>query len=143
MLHGADDFARMAGKVAAKDAPWFQGWERLTANSHARAGWTPRPLETVVRGGDGQNYPQLYNDVHAAYQNALRWKAGGGTEHADTARDILNAWSGTLKTTTGDADRFLAAGIYGYQFANAAEIMRGYDGFDELGFGTLAYVLEP
>jgi hypothetical protein len=43
---------------------------------------------------------------------------------------ILNAWSAKLTTITGDADRFLAAGIYGWQFANAAELMRGYPGFD-------------
>ncbi|WP_460704841.1 RICIN domain-containing protein, partial [Myceligenerans halotolerans] len=29
-----------------------------------------------------------------------------------------------------NADRFLAAGIYGYEWANAAELMRGYPGFD-------------
>ncbi|AXK31577.1 cell wall anchor protein [Streptomyces armeniacus] len=130
MLHGADDFARMAERVGAGTAPWTAGWERLTANRHSAAGWTPRPAETVVRGGEGQNYPNLYHDVHAAYQNALRWKVTGDTAHADTARDILNAWSGTLEAVTGNADRFLASGIYGYQFANAAEIMRDYDGFD-------------
>ncbi|MGP3976224.1 alginate lyase family protein [Streptomyces sp. 8N114] len=130
MLHSADDFARMAEKVKAGADPWNSGWKRLTANSHSAAGWTPRPAETVVRGGAGQNYHQLYHDIHAAYQNALRWKVSGDTAHADTARDILNAWSGTLKTVTGNADRFLASGIYGYQFANAAEIMRGYEGFD-------------
>ncbi|MBO8200601.1 alginate lyase family protein [Streptomyces smyrnaeus] len=130
MLHSADDFARMAEKVRAGAEPWKSGWERLTANPHSAAGWTPRPLETVVRGGDGQNYPQLYKDIHAAYQNALRWKVTGERAHGDTARDILNAWSAKLRTVTGNADRFLASGIYGYQFANAAEIMRGYDGFD-------------
>jgi hypothetical protein len=76
----------------------------------------------------------LYNDIHATYQNALRWKVSGDPAHADAARDILNAWSGTLQTLTGDADRFLAAGIYGYQFACAADIMRGYPGFDLAGF---------
>ena len=33
------------------------------------------------------------------------------------------------RSITGNADRFLAAGIYGYQFANAAEIMRTYEGW--------------
>ncbi|MDT0347372.1 alginate lyase family protein [Streptomyces litchfieldiae] len=60
----------------------------------------------------------------------MRWKVTGDAAHGNKARDILNAWSGTLTTVTGNADRFLAAGIYGYQFANAAEIMRGYSGFD-------------
>ena len=50
---------------------------------------------------------------------------------------ILNAWSSTLTSVTGNADRFLAAGIYGYQFANAAELMRGYSGFDLDRFKTM------
>jgi hypothetical protein len=120
----------MAEHVAAGDEPWLSGWNRLTANSHSAAGWAPDPRETIIRGGDGQNYPTLYNDVHAAYQNALRWKITGDTAHADTARDICNAWSRTLTTITGNSDANLAAGIYGYQFANAGEILRDYTGFE-------------
>ncbi|WP_062204653.1 alginate lyase family protein [Streptomyces sp. NBRC 109706] len=130
MLHTQADFDRMSDRVAAGTNPWLSGWNRLTANGRSSAGWAQRPTATIIRGGDGQNYPQLYNDVHAAYQNALRWKITGDPAHGDKARDILNAWSGTLTTVTGNADRFLASGLYGYQFANAAEIMRGYGGFD-------------
>ncbi|KAB8162032.1 cell wall anchor protein [Streptomyces sp. 3MP-14] len=137
MLHAQADFDRMRGHVEANTQPWLSGWNRLTANGHSSATWAERPTATIIRGGDGQNYPQLYNDVHAAYQNALRWKVSGDTAHGDKARDILNAWSGTLTTVTGNADRFLASGIYGYQFANAAEIMRGYDGFDLGRFQTM------
>jgi hypothetical protein len=121
----------MASNVRSGAQPWQAGWNRLVANGHSQSTWKPRATATIVRGGaTGQNYRVLYNDVHAAYQNALRWRVSGDTAHADTARDILNAWSATLTTVTGDADRFLAAGIYGYQFANAAALMRGYPGFD-------------
>jgi hypothetical protein len=130
LLHTQADFDRISARVKAGAQPWLAGWQRLTANGRSHSSWTPRPLETVMRGGTGENYAQLYIDIHAAYQNALRWKITGDTAHGDAARDILNAWSGTLKTLTGNADRFLAAGIYGYQFANAAELMRGYPGFD-------------
>jgi hypothetical protein len=130
MLHTAADFARIRAKLAAGDPVVTAGWRRLTGNGRSQSSWRPRPLATVIRGGDGQNYPQFYLDIHAAYQNALRWRISGETAHADTARDILNAWSHTLTAVNGNADRFLAAGIYGYQFANAAELMRGYDGFD-------------
>lgn len=58
------------------------------------------------------------------------WNRLTATAHGDTAVRILNAWSATLTTLTGNADRFLAAGLYGYQFANAAELMCGYSGFD-------------
>lgn len=130
MLHTQADLDRMAAMVSANAHPWRAGWDLLVTNGHAQSSWTPRPAETIIRGGTGQNYPQLYNDVHAAYQNALRWKITGDSAHGDCARNILNAWSGTLQQITGNSDANLAAGIYGYQFANVAEIMRGYPGFD-------------
>ncbi|MFJ5228124.1 alginate lyase family protein [Streptomyces sp. NPDC088400] len=130
MMNAFGELNRAKVRVAAGNDPWLAGWNRLTANAHAQSGWKARPQATVIRGGTGENYGTLYNDIHAAYQNALRWKIGGTGAHGDTARDILNAWSATLTTVTGNADRFLAAGIYGWQFAQAAELMRGYSGFD-------------
>jgi Alginate lyase len=138
LLHTQADFDRMAAKVSGSTQPWKAGWDRLVANSHSRSGWKPNPQATVYRGsGTPENYATLYNDIHAAYQNALRWKITDDSAHGDTARDILNAWSGTFTTLTGTADRFIAAGIYGYQFANAAELMRGYPGFDLDRFKTM------
>lgn len=130
LLHTAEDFARMSARVKASQQPWLAGWDALTQSSHARATWVPRPTAVVTRGGSPQNYPVLYKDIHAAYQNALVWRVSGNEDHARTARDILNAWSHTLTEITGNADRYLAAGIYGYQFANAVELMRDYEGFD-------------
>jgi hypothetical protein len=130
MLHTQADFDRMYDRVSTNTQPWRAGWEKLIANGRAQSTWTPRPTATIIRGGTGENYPQLYNDIHAAYQNALRWKVSGNTAHRDTAVNICNAWSGTLTTLTGNADRYLASGIYGYQFANAAELLRGAPGFD-------------
>jgi hypothetical protein len=130
LLHTSADLARMRTRVRAKAQPWLAGWERLAGNSHSAATWKPRPLAVIYRGsGTPENYGTLYNDIHAAYQNALRYQIIGDRAHGDAARDILNAWSATLTTVTGTGDRFLASGIYGYQFANAAELMRGYPGF--------------
>ncbi len=137
MLHNWGDMNRAKVRVAAGNDPWLSGWNRLIANGHAQSTWQPNPQATIIRGGDGQNYGILYNDIHAAYQNALRWRIQGTTAHGDCARNILNAWSGTLTTVTGNADRFLAAGIYGYQFANVAELMRDYPGFDLARFKTM------
>ncbi|MER5936153.1 alginate lyase family protein [Streptomyces sp. NPDC001928] len=130
MLHNAGDINRAKVRVAAGTDPWLSGWNRLTANSHSQSTWTNRATATIIRGGTGQNYGLLYNDIAAAYQNALRWRVGGAEANAAAAAGILNAWSRTLTTVTGNADRFLAAGIYGWQFANACELMRGYGGFD-------------
>jgi len=133
LLHTGADLARMAAKVKAGAAPYTAGYAKLTANRHAQSGWTANPQATVYRGaGSPQNYATLYNDIHAAYQNALRHHVGGDSAHADTAVAILNAWSAKLTTLAGSADRFLAAGLYGYQAANAAELVRDHGDF-ELG----------
>lgn len=138
MLHTQADLDRMAAKVAANAQPWQAGYARLAANSHAQSTWRPNPQATIYRGsGTPDNVGTLFNEVHAAYQNALRWKITGDTAHGDAARDILNAWSGTFKTLGGTGDRFIAAGIQGYQFANAAELMRDYPGFDLGRFKTM------
>lgn len=137
MLHAYGELNRAKVRVAAGNEPWLSGWQRLTANRHSASSWTPNPQATIIRGGTGENYGILYNDIHAAYQNALRWKIAGTAANGDAAVRILNAWSATLTTVTGNADRFLAAGIYGYQFANAAELMRGYSGFDLARFQTM------
>jgi hypothetical protein len=133
MLHTPADFDRMKAKINAGAQPWKGGWDKLVANSHSQSGWTPRPVEEIVRGTTDkpQNYWLLYNDAHAAYQNALRWHISGSTEHRDAAVRICNAWSQTLKSIYWPpSDSRLASGIYGYQFANAAELIRGAPGFD-------------
>jgi hypothetical protein len=86
-------------------------------------------VATLIRGGDGSNFGRMVIEMQRAYQAALRWKIGGEVACAEQAVALLNAWSSMMTTLTGDADRFLAAGIYGYQWANAAEIMRAYSGW--------------
>ena len=131
MLHTPADFARMTAKLKAGARPYTEGFAKLTANRHAQSGWVARPSAVVYRGGGTpQNYATLYNDIHAAYQNAVRWRITGESAYGDTAVAILNAWSATLTSVQGSADRFLAAGLYGYQFANAAELVRDHDGFE-------------
>ncbi len=107
LLHTQADFDRMAASVKAGAQPVKAGWDRLVANRHSQSTWTARPSAMVVRGGAGQNYPTMYNDIHAAYQNALRWKITGDAAHGNTARDILNLWSSTLTALNGNSDRFL------------------------------------
>ncbi|MDO0914640.1 alginate lyase family protein [Streptomyces sp. DT2A-34] len=131
LLHTRADLGRMAAKVKAGATPYTAGFAKLTANRHSRSGWAANPQEIVYRGaGTPQNYATLYNDVHAAYQNALRHHVSGDSAHADTAVAILNAWSAKLTALHGSADRFLAAGLYGYQIANAAELVRDHPDFE-------------
>ncbi|AMP05224.1 LamG-like jellyroll fold domain-containing protein [Collimonas pratensis] len=132
LLHTQADFDRMSQKVKANAAPWVDGWNVLIANSHARLSYMPRPQVAIYRGSDGvhaENYALLYNDIAATYACALRWKISGDTTYADKAVAILNAWSSTLTLLGGNSNVDLAAGLYGYEFANAAEIMRSYSGW--------------
>jgi hypothetical protein len=139
LLHTQADFDRMAAQVGAGAQPWKAGWDRLARNTHSSSSWTPNPQSSIVRGsGCTENYSTAYNDIAAAYQNALYWKVTGDTAHADTAAKILNGWASTLKSVSMcSSDGYLAAGLYGYEFANAAEILRGYSGFDLAAFQTM------
>ncbi|MCV9878377.1 LamG-like jellyroll fold domain-containing protein [Brenneria izbisi] len=129
LLHTEDDFALIRKKIAVSAQPWLDGWNALLSDGFSQADRAPRPLETVVRGGGGSNFAQLHIDIQRAYQLAIRWKISQDARFGDQAIAYLNAWSSTLKTLTGNADRYLAAGIYGYQFANVGEIMRTYQGW--------------
>jgi hypothetical protein len=127
----------MQSKVEAYEEPWITGWYKLTNNSHSFLQYTPSPQAIIYRGYDGthvENYGSLFNDISAGYALALRWKVAGDTAYADKAVSILNEWSSTLTSLQGTGDRFLASGIYGYQFANVAEVMRTYSGWSPTDF---------
>jgi hypothetical protein len=130
LLHTEADFQRMALKFNTD--PWKGSWDLLIANSHASLKYKPAPVPIVYRGKDGvhgENYSRLFNDTAAAYACALRWKVSGDSAYADKAVQILNAWSSTLTGIGGSSDRYLAAGLYGYELANAGEILRTYGGW--------------
>ncbi len=136
LLHTDADFARMKEKVAAGAEPWKSAWEKLIAGGHASLKAKARPVEVIVRGAGHQpeNYPLLYKDIATAYACGLRWRVSGDKAYADKSVEVLNAWGAALKQITGTSDKFLAAGIYGYELANAAEIMRDYEGWDRADF---------
>ncbi|KAF8440684.1 chondroitin AC/alginate lyase [Terfezia claveryi] len=134
LLHTQTDFNRITTKVTANASPWVEGWHKLTNNPHSALTYTPRPAASVCRGNNAgctQNYGLLFNDIAAAYALAIRWKVTGTAAYGTAAVKVLNAWAKTLKTVTGSSDRFLAAGLYGYQLANAAEIMRDFPGYQK------------
>ncbi len=129
VLNTQADLERIAQKVKNGEEPYLSAYNAMLENGYAQIGM-PRATEVVSRGGSGDNCALFYQDVARAYFCAIRWKIEGDTAYGDCARDILNAWSHTLKTVTGNADRYLASGLYGYEIAAAAEIMRDYPGFE-------------
>ena len=72
----------------------------------------------------------------------MQFAVAGEPAHALKAIEILDAWSNTLPAIEGDTDRFLAAGLYGYQLANAAELLRyTRAGWSEEGVGAMRALL--
>ena len=128
----------MKANVTAGTQPWKAGWDKLTANSFAQTTYAPNPQQVVCAGTggcpNGETFMPLARDCAAAYQNALRYRLSGDPAHADEAIAILNAWSSTLQTITGDSNAGLRAGLYGYQLAAAGELMHGYSGWASADF---------
>jgi hypothetical protein len=133
-LHTEEDFARIRANL--NNEPWKSGYAKLTASGLAQTNFTPYPTEYIVRGGSGENYMNAARSSHAAYQLALRWKISGNTDFADRAVYILNRWAAECKGVTGDTNMSLAAGLYGYAFAVAGELLRGYVGWAPADFET-------
>lgn len=103
--------------------------------------YEPHPTEYIVRGdptgvpGGEENSDYSMVDAASAYQMALLWKLTGETRYAENSIKILNAWVKTCKgVTSNDQNHMLAAGVHGYTYANAAEIMRTYDGWSKTDF---------
>ncbi len=133
-LVSQEDVNRAKQLLAEGDERITKAWNRLCANSYAKADVATYPTNTVVRGGSGQNYMNAARGAAMAYQNALRWKIGGTKENAEAAVRILMAWCNGCNGVGGDTNMSLAAGIYGHEFANAAELMRDYEGWNKEDF---------
>lgn len=71
-----------------------------------------------------------------AYQQALRWKIEQDDEYAAKAVENLNKWVQTCVGVTGNTNLSLAAGLYGYEFAIAGELLRDYGGWDRADFAA-------
>jgi hypothetical protein len=126
------DLTRMKTKVGAEAEPWMGSWKKLIANAHAQIGYTPNPQGSICAGAGcgSENYMTLAHDAAAAYQLALRYQIGGDERHAAAATQILDAWASKLTTFTGDSNAGLRVGLYGYQLAVAAELLRDYAPWD-------------
>lgn len=148
-LHSADDLKRVKEKVKANEAPWIDGWNLLMENDHfsqdasgnlPATTVSPNATKKIIRGGntiweaEPDNYNNASQQAHAAYYYALAWKVTDDVKYAQAAMNILNEWAKTCTSINGDSNMSLAAGLYGYQFANAGELLRDYEGWSEAAF---------
>jgi hypothetical protein len=134
ILHTQQDLDRIKTMVARGEEPWKSGFAQLKAHPRSKATCMLRgPRGVVNRPGDGD--AAMVDDCNAAYQNALMYCITGEEAHAKKAVEILNAWSSMLRTIQGH-DRHLAAGLYGFKFVAAAELIRStYKGWGEKEIG--------
>ncbi|KAF2024406.1 chondroitin AC/alginate lyase [Setomelanomma holmii] len=144
-LHSSEDIKRIKSHVAAQDEPWYRAYQHLASMPLVQTSWKASPKEVLLRAAAGTtnltvNYPSAYRDVYSAYGLALRWLITGNTSFADAAIKTLDGWGNTLKKIDGNEDKYLATGLYGYQFAKAAELLRDYEGWpkaNQTAFGTM------
>ncbi|GIC87261.1 uncharacterized protein Aud_003645 [Aspergillus udagawae] len=132
LLVSDSDITRAQQKIKANAEPWTTSWNTLTRLRFSDASYTPSPVSVVYRGasdGNAANAENLWHDVAAAFNLALRWKISSNTSFADAASDILHAWATTLTALGGGDDKYLTAGLQGYELANAAELLRDYEPF--------------
>ena len=136
-LHTDADFERIRQQLAEGNERVTVAYNILKSAAYAQSGAATYPVETLVRGGGvGENYINAARGATIAYQNALRWKIDGSEAHAKHAVAVLNQWARTTKALGGDSNFALAAGLYGYQFAQAAELMRDYEGWADEDFAA-------
>lgn len=135
-FHTQADFDRVRAQLAAGNATVTKAYNVLKNAAYAQPTVATSPSERIVRGGTGENYINAARGATMAYQNALRWKIEDNKACADAAVRVLMAWAKTTKLVTGDSNSALGAGIYGYQFAQAAELMRDYEGWSRDDFET-------
>lgn len=137
MLHTASDFERVRQQLKDGNAKVTEAYNILKSAAYAQSNAATYPVETIVRGGGtGENYINAARGATIAYQNALRWRIEGNKACAKHAVEVLMAWANTCKYIGGNSNWALAAGLYGYQFANAAELVRDYEGWSEEDFET-------
>ena len=126
MLHSKSELAFIKEKLSSGEEPWKSAWLQLRSAKGASLSYTPNPSAKVIRGV--RNNPNIgssdmSNDAAAVYAHALQWSLTGNQAHATKAIEILNVWSGTLKSVEGH-DAKLLVGMDGVSFCNAAELIR-------------------
>lgn len=131
------DLNRMKAKVTAGQQPWKGGWDILVGNEGFYMGGPEAVATVFVDSANGGNtYMNLARDSHRAYQAALRWHGSGNPAYANKAVQIMNAWATTHTAWDGNSNVLLRMGLYGYPFACAGELMRGYSGWAPVDFAA-------
>ena len=147
----AADLQFMKSKVLAGEEPWMTAYKNLKCSAPStyidmkgpdlfkqeddrNASISLKAVSHVI--GGAYNNPDIgasaiLEAADAAYDYALLWYIGGEEHYAEMARNILMDWSSVLRSFDDNNAKLLAA-LSGYQFCNAAEILRyNWDGWSD------------
>ena len=136
-MYTSDDFVRVKAELDANTIPEVTAeFQALKNSPYSSLTRDSQPQDMIICGdatgigGGKENYTYAMRDAAAAYQTALLWKLTDDEAYAKKSIEIMNAWAAKCKQiTSNDANQMLAAGVQGYTFACAGEIMLGYNGW--------------
>ena len=111
------DFDRIKNQLEEKNEKVTLAYNILKKAAYTQSDAQTYPTETIVRGGNVENYLNAARGGSIAFQNALKWKIEGNELCAKHAIEVLMNWATTTKLVTGDTNHALATGLYGYEFA--------------------------
>ena len=148
LLHTAADIERVKANLSVE--PFKSAYAQLESTSAA----TPAGASEILKRMDQANWAETYadygnfshaaKDAQLAYQLALRYQLKGSNAAANAAVAILNDWATNCKgvlrisgknytNNSPDPNEYLLC-IQAYQFANAAELLRDYTGWQAADF---------
>ena len=148
LLHTSSDLSAVQSKLTANDPLATAAYARLEAQSGGSAAGAVEYLKRMDQSNWEGTYPDYSNftraatDAKLAYELALRYQLKGSTAAANAAVNILNNWAtvnkGMLRlkgysNNIPDPNEYLIC-IQAYQFANAAELLRDYSGWNSSDF---------
>ena len=144
LLHTSADIDAVKARLTANEALATAAYSRLETQSGGTAAGAVEYLKRMDKKwestySDYANFSRAVTDAKLAYNLALRYQLKNSTASADAAVKILNDWAknckGILRIDDGsyvnnvpDPNEYLIT-IQAYQFANAAELLRDYSGW--------------
>jgi hypothetical protein len=132
IFYSEEDFTRAKKQLSVGAEPWKLAWDRTSQTKWADPGYQPHPVAAPMRGANPAQRvgdAEMFDDAVAALTQAIIWKVSSKPAEANQAKlkaeEILDAWSSTINTPIGGGEPQLLAGLCGYKFAAAADILRG------------------
>lgn len=143
-LHSQTDFDRIEAQINSRENEIInRAWQQFSTNwmLEKEDSWMQSsiPGEYLDRGGTVNNFAHSERDFGMCYVKAIYWKLRHNSPNAaerelakiraDQAVNLLNRYACQIKGITGNSNYALLTGFQGWQVANAAEILREYEGW--------------